>query len=71
MPINQSSKNSRIRLPPGFRFRPSEEELVGFYLASQLLNIARNGTYLSEVDVSGKSPYDLAGLSVVLSCSSL
>lgn len=56
----QSSKLKS--LPPGFHFQPSEEELVGYFLSAQLLEIASLGVKFPVVDVAGKGPSDLTGL---------
>ena len=55
----QSSKLKS--LPPGFHFQPSEEELVGYFLSAQLLEIASLGVKFPVVDVAGKGPSDLTG----------
>lgn len=47
-------------LPPGFRFRPSEEELVGYFLKSKLCKISTAGVTIPELDLYKKEPSELA-----------
>ncbi|GJN15769.1 hypothetical protein PR202_gb02708 [Eleusine coracana subsp. coracana] len=46
-------------LPPGFRFHPTDEELVTFYLASKVFNGACCGVDIAEVDLNRCEPWDL------------
>jgi hypothetical protein len=48
-------------LPPGFRFYPTEEELVGFYLHNQLQGQMHHhiNRVIPIIDINGKEPWDL------------
>ncbi|KAH9547909.1 hypothetical protein CY35_11G059800 [Sphagnum magellanicum] len=46
-------------LPPGFRFHPTDEELVSYYLARKLLNANFKVHAISEVDLNKCEPWDL------------
>uniref|UniRef100_A0A0E0LWS2 NAC domain-containing protein n=1 Tax=Oryza punctata TaxID=4537 RepID=A0A0E0LWS2_ORYPU len=47
-------------LPPGFRFHPTDEELVTFYLASKVFNGACcGGVDIAEVDLNRCEPWEL------------
>ena len=46
-------------LPPGFRFHPTDEELVTFYLAAKVLNGACCGVDIAEVDLNRCEPWEL------------
>ncbi|XP_078439071.1 NAC (No Apical Meristem) domain transcriptional regulator superfamily protein [Wolffia australiana] len=47
-------------LPPGFRFHPTDEELVTFYLAAKVLNNAGfPGVDIAEIDLNKCEPWDL------------
>ncbi|XP_006659576.1 protein CUP-SHAPED COTYLEDON 3 [Oryza brachyantha] len=46
-------------LPPGFRFHPTDEELVTFYLASKVFNGACCGVDIAEVDLNRCEPWEL------------
>ncbi|XP_076955136.1 protein CUP-SHAPED COTYLEDON 3-like [Bidens hawaiensis] len=47
-------------LPPGFRFHPTDEELVTFYLASKVFNSSTFcGIHIAEVDLNRCEPWEL------------
>ncbi|KAL5705974.1 Protein CUP-SHAPED COTYLEDON [Ranunculus cassubicifolius] len=46
-------------LPPGFRFHPTDEELVTFYLASKVFNGSFSGVEIAEVDLNRCEPWEL------------
>lgn len=46
-------------LPPGFRFHPTDEELVSYYLARKLLNANFKVHAISDVDLNKCEPWDL------------
>ncbi|KAG0465000.1 hypothetical protein HPP92_019164 [Vanilla planifolia] len=46
-------------LPPGFRFHPTDEELVTFYLASKVFNGNLYGVDIVEVDLNRCEPWEL------------
>ncbi|CAM0147060.1 unnamed protein product [Urochloa decumbens] len=46
-------------LPPGFRFHPTDEELVTFYLAAKVFNGACCGVDVAEVDLNRCEPWEL------------
>ncbi|WOK91976.1 hypothetical protein Cni_G00667 [Canna indica] len=46
-------------LPPGFRFHPTDEELVTFYLASKVFNGGFCGIDIAEVDLNRCEPWEL------------
>lgn len=48
-------------LPPGFRFYPSDEELVCFYLRHKVANQRVASGTLIEVDLHAREPWDLPG----------
>ncbi|OEL16944.1 Protein CUP-SHAPED COTYLEDON 3 [Dichanthelium oligosanthes] len=48
-------------LPPGFRFHPTDEELVTFYLAAKVFNGACCGVDIAEVDLNRCEPWELPG----------
>jgi hypothetical protein len=56
-------------LPPGFRFHPTDEELVSYYLAKKVRNGSFAGHAIAEVDLNKCEPWDLPGTQP-LSCSS-
>ncbi|KAJ0987109.1 hypothetical protein J5N97_005465 [Dioscorea zingiberensis] len=46
-------------LPPGFRFHPTDEELITFYLASKVFNGGLHGVDIMEVDLNRCEPWEL------------
>ncbi|KAL8545979.1 hypothetical protein ACS0TY_005913 [Phlomoides rotata] len=51
--------NSSIQLPPGFRFHPTDEELVTRYLSPKALDSSFSSTAIGEVDLNKIEPWDL------------
>lgn len=54
-------KNGVVRLPPGFRFHPTDEELVVQYLKRKVLSYPLPASIIPEVDVCKSDPWDLPG----------
>ena len=51
-------------VPPGFRFHPTEEELVGYYLARKVASQKIDLDIIREVDLYRIEPWDLQGMDV-------
>lgn len=49
-------------LPPGFRFHPTDEELVNYYLKRKIHGLKIELEIIPEVDLYKCEPWDLAGL---------
>lgn len=49
-------------LPPGFRFHPTDEELITFYLASKVFNGSFCGVDIAVVDLNRCEPWELPGM---------
>ncbi|XWS39361.1 hypothetical protein CRYUN_Cryun18bG0046500 [Craigia yunnanensis] len=54
-------KNGVIRLPPGFRFHPTDEELVFQYLRRKVLAWPLPASIIPEFDVCKADPWELPG----------
>ncbi|KAF5183452.1 Nac domain [Thalictrum thalictroides] len=52
-------------LPPGFRFHPTDEELVTFYLASKVFNGSFCGVEIAEVDLNRCEPWELPDIAKI------
>ena len=48
-------------LAPGFRFHPTDEELVSYYLKRKVLGKPVRFDAIGEVDIYKHEPWDLAG----------
>ncbi|KAK4794550.1 hypothetical protein SAY86_012544 [Trapa natans] len=46
-------------VPPGFRFHPTEEELVGYYLARKISSLGIDLDVIVEVDLYKMEPWDI------------
>ncbi|KAK4792470.1 hypothetical protein SAY86_022905 [Trapa natans] len=54
-------QSSVIKLPPGFRFHPTDEELVVQYLKRKVYSFRLPASVIPEVDVCKLDPWDLPG----------
>ncbi|CAH9082524.1 unnamed protein product [Cuscuta epithymum] len=54
-------KNGQMRLPPGFRFHPTDEELVVQYLKRKVLSLPLPATVIPVIDLCKSDPWDLPG----------
>lgn len=54
---------SAFDLPPGFRFHPTDEELVAFYLQRKVSGKRIEWNVIAEIDLYKHDPWDLPGLS--------
>lgn len=50
-----------LRLPPGFRFHPTDEELVIQYLRRKVTGLPLPASVIPETDVCKSDPWDLPG----------
>ncbi|CAN1159186.1 Protein CUP-SHAPED COTYLEDON 2 [Linum perenne] len=48
-------------LPPGFRFHPTDDELISFYLASKISDTSFVCKAIVDVDLNKNEPWDLPG----------
>lgn len=48
-------------VPPGFRFHPTEEELVGYYLMRKVTSQKIDLEIIRDVDLYRIEPWDLQG----------
>ncbi|KAL9441098.1 hypothetical protein AB3S75_019715 [Citrus x aurantiifolia] len=51
--------NSDAHLPPGFRFHPTDEELITYYLLKKVLDCNFTGRAIAEVDLNKCEPWEL------------
>ncbi|KAK3405209.1 hypothetical protein EUGRSUZ_K01472 [Eucalyptus grandis] len=48
-----------VELPPGFRFHPTDEEIITHYLTKKVLNPNFNSCAIGEADLNKSEPWDL------------
>ena len=51
----------QLYLPPGFRFHPTDEEIISHYLTHKALNHRFISGVIGEVDLNKCEPWDLPG----------
>ncbi|CAK8543832.1 unnamed protein product [Lathyrus sativus] len=51
--------HSEIQLPPGFRFHPSDEELVVHYLRNKVTSSPLPASFIAEIDLYKYNPWEL------------
>lgn len=54
--------SGQIAVPPGFRFHPTDEELLYYYLRKKVSFEAIDPDVIREVDLNKLEPWDLKGL---------
>ena len=59
--MDQHHQQEESCVPPGFRFHPTEEELVGYYLARKVAAQTIDLDIIQEVDLYRIEPWDLQG----------
>lgn len=55
------NQDCSVELPPGFRFHPTDEELVSYYLTRKINNPRFEVRAIGEVDLNKCEPWDLPG----------
>jgi len=53
--------NLQSRVPPGFRFHPTDEELVDYYLKKKVASKRIDLDVIKDVDLYKLEPWDLEG----------
>ncbi|XP_078152055.1 NAC domain-containing protein 100-like [Carex rostrata] len=57
--IDQNQGGESLELPPGFRFHPTDGEIITNYLSQKVLDHAFNAIAIGEVDLNKCEPWDL------------
>lgn len=55
--------NTFSRVPPGFRFHPTDEELVDYYLRKKITSRRIDLDVIKDIDLYKIEPWDLQGTS--------
>lgn len=62
MPENMNiSVNGQSQVPPGFRFHPTEEELLNYYLKKKVTYEKIDLDVIRDVDLNKLEPWDIQG----------
>lgn len=61
--VDNLARNEVMRLPPGFRFHPTDEELILQYLRRKVFSCPLPSSIIPEIDhLYNYDPWDLPGL---------
>ena len=60
----KSEQGGDLFLPPGFRFHPTDEEVITSYLLQKFLNPSFDPRAIGEVDLNKCEPWDLPSKSL-------
>lgn len=69
--LEEMSVDSNLELPPGFRFHPTDEEIITYYLKPKVLQRSFICTIIGEVNLNRTEPWELPGtyaLSILYMC---
>ncbi|KAF7817156.1 protein CUP-SHAPED COTYLEDON 1 [Senna tora] len=58
---NKEERQKQQSLPPGFRFHPSDEELITYYLMNKISDSSFTGRAIGDVDLNKCEPWELPG----------
>ncbi|RHN68356.1 putative transcription factor NAM family [Medicago truncatula] len=58
---NHKMENEKIKFPVGFRFYPTDEELINHYLIKKVDDNSFCAIAIAEVDMNKCEPWDLPG----------
>ncbi|XP_051115597.1 NAC domain-containing protein 79-like [Andrographis paniculata] len=56
---SNSAAGGQMELPPGFRFHPTDEELITHYLANKAIDSGFSAVAIGEVDMNRVEPWEL------------
>ncbi|CAN1296513.1 NAC domain-containing protein 100 [Linum perenne] len=59
MAMMQQEEEDQMDLPPGFRFHPTDEELISHYLYNKVMDIKFSCRAIGDVDLNKSEPWEL------------
>ncbi|KAF2556782.1 hypothetical protein F2Q68_00018350 [Brassica cretica] len=57
--VNQGGDHEVVDLPPGFRFHPTDEEIITHYLKEKAFNVQFTSAAIGQADLNKNEPWDL------------
>lgn len=57
----EGTREKEETLPPGFRFHPTDEELISCYLTNKISDSNFTGKAIADVDLNKCEPWELPG----------
>lgn len=66
MPKMSISVNGQSQVPPGFRFHPTEEELLQYYLRKKVSFDKIDLDVIRDVDLNKLEPWDIQGTIILI-----
>lgn len=52
-------EDDQMDLPPGFRFHPTDEELISHYLYKKVFDVSFSSRAIGDVDLNKNEPWEL------------
>lgn len=65
-PIVLNKGEEPLDLPPGFRFHPTDEEIITYYLTKKVKNSGFSAIAIGEADLNKCEPWDLPSKLVLI-----
>lgn len=56
-------EDDQMVLPPGFRFHPTDEELITHYLSKKVVDCNFSARAIGQVNLNNSEPWELPGMS--------
>lgn len=60
--FRKKMKGEELELPPGFRFHPTDEELVNYYLTAKCAGLPISVPVIADIDLYKFDPWQLPGI---------
>ena len=57
--VNQGGDQEVVDLPPGFRFHPTDAEIIIHYLKEKVFNVRFTSAAIGQADLNKNEPWDL------------
>ena len=68
MEAGNCPKDDHENLPPGFRFHPTDEELITCYLINKISDSSFTARAITDVDLNKCEPWELPGFYLSINC---